>query len=371
MNNFIYFNNQFLRLLITTDFNIESSWHPLLQNRHWNEQIGHVVSRVHDIDSPVPLSGTICPMPRDIAGTDLDFGRVMDGIADHYCRQIVRDGQRPYLFYSGGIDSVSILVSLLRTGNREFLDRLTIVCSRSSFHEAPRFYDRYIRDRFQIIDTDNFAVDPDDHDDIVVLDGEMGNQTMGSCGLYDFVRKGKFDQLAGHYDSIKDIPMCAGDRYIVDLVFESLPYAPVEISTLHDFFWWSNFNFKVDEVLLRKLLTYTDAMTDDQRQRFFSKNLIRPYAHESMQRWSLASLEQRRHSLRMTTKYFPKKYIFDFDRDEIWYSQKREVPSSSRIFLDKNLGSNFIIGIDQHWRLWDIRDRTTRQHLQPLLDPQG
>ncbi len=362
MTKFQYFNNDFLASKLGSDQSI----HPYLKKKNWNEQAGYVVSRVHNIDCPVPLASTICEMPRNFDQVDLDFSRTMDKISDYYCKKVIEKNQQPYLFYSGGIDSVSMLVAILRNATNDFLERLTIVCNRHSFNENPYFYDRFIKNRFQLIDTDEFVLDTDKFENTVIFDGEMGNQIMGSCGIYDLARKGQYDMLANSYQILLDSQLDENDRYLVDLTIESLQYAPIDIHSLHDFFWWSNFNFKVDEVLLRKVLVYTDGMATQKRQSFYQNNLIRFYSHPEMQKWSIASLHLRRESLKKTTKYFPKKYIFDFDKNEIWFLQKREMASISQIFIDKSFNSNFIFAMDTTWNLLDMRDRKTRQMIRCL-----
>jgi hypothetical protein len=359
LNKFQYYNNSFL----AEKFDNNQSIHPYLKEKDWNEQNAYVVSRVHKINCPIPLANTLCELPRDLHQVDLDFSKTIDKIADYYCQKVIAKDQYPYLFYSGGIDSVSVLVAILRNASKDFLERLTIVCNHHSFNENPYFYDRFIKNKFQLIDTDKFALDLDGFENIVIFDGEMGNQIMGSCCIYDFTRKGRYDLLADSYHLLLDSPFSDSDRYLVDLTIESLQYAPLEIHTLHDFLWWSNFNFKVDEVLLRKILVYTDGMTSQQRQSFYHNNLIRFYSHPQMQKWSIASLHLRRESLKKTTKYFPKKYIFDFDKNEIWFIQKRETPSNSQIFIDKSFYYN-IFAMDTDWNLLDIRDRKTRQMIR-------
>ena len=360
MIKFQYYHNDFLASKLENNQSI----HPYLKKKNWNEQAGYIVSRVHDIDCPIPLASTICEIPRNLDQVDLNFANTMDKIADYYCKKVITHNQHPYLFYSGGIDSVAVLVAILRTTTNDFLEKLTIVCNHHSFTENPYFYDRFIKDKFRVIDTDKFVLDAGTFENIVIFDGEMGNQIMGSCGIYDLARKGQYDLLADSYTLLLDTKLNENNRYLVDLTIESLQYAPIEIHTVHDFLWWSNFNFKVDEVLLRKFLVYTDGMASQYRQSFYQNNLIRFYSHPDMQKWSIASLHLRRESLKKTTKYFPKKYILDFDKNEIWFLQKREMTSMSQIFIDKSFNSNFIFAMDNAWNLLDIRDRKTRQMIR-------
>lgn len=328
----------------------------------WNTQTGHILSRVHEIDSPIPLAKTLCPMPSDLSRVDLDFARVLDGVADQCCRKIDQKNQTPFLFYSGGIDSVSMLVAILRNASADFLRRLVVVCNQFSIWENPYFYDRFIKDKLITLDTDKFTVDLDRLSSIAILDGEMGNQALGAGSNYDYVRKGCGDMLSAPYHTVFDEKVNAADKFMLEQVVESMRHAPIKIENLHDFIWWCNFNFKADDVLLRKILVYTDTMTAEQRRDFYHNNIVRFYAHPDMQVWSLASNEIRHRSLKITTKYHPKKYIFDFDHNDFWFKQKHEMGSMAYIFAEKGMG-NFVFGLDEDWALQDLRDRHARQWL--------
>jgi hypothetical protein len=338
---------------------------------NWNYHHGHLTSRVHDIGTPWPLISSHSILPIDVNENlhdgERDFARVMDSIAEEYVKETLDQGKSPCIFWSGGIDSTSIFVAFLRNNNKDFLDDLTVVCNRKSFMENPYFYDRFIRDRFRIIDTDKFDLDTENFSKIMLFDGEGGNQVFGSGGIYDLARKGRYDLLDSPYQSLDSLPYDENDRASIDIVKDSLPYCPIPIVTVYDFLWWSNFNFKFDQVLLRKILVYSHHLTPCQRGEFYKTGMRRFFAHPSMQKWSMSSLKERSQSLKKTTKHDPKKYICDFDKNPIYFLQKRETASLSDIFESRSIFGCGAIGISQDWELINLKNQQDRQMLGSML----
>lgn len=365
MTKFLYFDPNVIKDVDPSLAGAPKKYHDWFVNTYWNNQGGHIKSRVHALQTPWPLTGTVCEMPTDLTNVETDFGKTLDKIATETIEKISITGKTPYLFYSGGIDSVSILISLFKNADKSFLDQLIVVCNNLSIQENPYFYDRFIQNRFRTIDTDSFTIDPETYDKIIILDGECGNQCMGSGGIYELIRQGQWETLAGSYTIIDQT--AGKHRFSIDLVKESLQYSPVDIKTLHDFFWWGNFNFKFDEVLLRKILVYTASLTAQQRKEFYYNNLIRMYAHPDMQKWSLVSAHSRLDSLKITTKYFPKKYIYDFDNNEIYYIQKRELGSDSPIFMTKHISGQGRIGLNENWEIIDFADASHRKMIKNMF----
>lgn len=337
----------------------------------WNAHSGHLASRVHKLNTPWPLipQHSVAPLDNKVNWVtgETDFDLVIDSIAQEYVEYTLSNNLSPIIFWSGGIDSTCVLVSFLKNNCTEFLDRLQIVCNKKSFMENPYFYDQFIQGKFETIDTDHFKLTQENSTKIVLFDGEGGNQVFGSGSIYDLARKNQFDLLDRPYQSLLNLPYSEGDRHLIDLVVESLPYCPVSINTVYDFLWWSNFNFKFDSVLLRKILVYTHILTPSQRKSFWDRGLKRVFAHPDMQRWSLNSLESRHRSLKVTTKHAPKKYIYDFDGNEIYFYQKRETTSLTDVFLSRSIGGQGAIGINQDWELVDMKNRDHRRAMGSLL----
>ena len=178
MNNLIYFSTRQIRLY---DFDItesgyqHSNWFKLINGLEWPS---HTTSRVHQLNTPWSLAPSVCPVP-PITHCEENFDNVIDSIAEKFCQQVTQSGRTPYISWSGGIDSTSILVSLLKTGNTNFLEKLIVLYNNNSIKENPYFYHRFIDQKLQTQDITTLSINASNFDKIVIVDGEAGNQCLG------------------------------------------------------------------------------------------------------------------------------------------------------------------------------------------------
>jgi hypothetical protein len=138
----------------------------------------------------------------------------------------------------------------------------------------------------------------------------------------------------------------------------------VDIVTLYDFVWWSNFNFKFDDAMIRKMLAYGKNLTVLQRKHLWSNGLYRFFAQPEMQIWSMHNLNQRRETIRLDPKYLAKKYIYEFDNNQHWFAFKSEQGSLPQIFSLQTLP---YIGITSDWHTVSIADDGVRSYLKQIL----
>jgi hypothetical protein len=68
-------------------------------------------------------------------------------------------------------------------------------------------------------------------------------------------------------------------------------------------------------------------------------------------------------------KYIPKKYIFDFDHNDFYFSNKSEEGSSSQVFFNKDVGAKNtgIFALDKDWNKHNIADPSVRTALGKIL----
>ena len=278
----------------------------------------------------------------------------------------MQSGRTPYIAYSGGIDSTSILVSLLKTGNTDFLKKLVVLHNKNSINENPYFYHRFIEQKLQTQDVNTLNIDSSNFDKIVIVDGEAGNQCLGWRSIHVHSYYQNFDFLDQPWRTVADLTTAipGSTAFTVELIKDSIHHAPIDIETVYDFIWWANFNFKFDEVLIRKVPGYTKNLTAAQTQLFYNQGLYRFYAQPEMQVWSMISKDQRRKSTRdIISKWAPKNYIYQFDRNDLWYASKKEEASYSG--LDE-IGSK-LIAIDDQWNKYWVANPNTRKALGKIL----
>jgi len=343
------------------------NWFYLKNIEHWPP---HTTSRVHRLDTPWALSPTTIPIPR-ITNSELNFAHVIENIADEFCNYATKSGKKVYVCWSGGIDSTSILVSILKVASAEFLKNLTVLYSSASLLENAYFFSRFIDNKLLTQDIDTFVITPEMHNKIIVVDGEAGNQVMGQTSIHKLIYAGRLDLLNQSWRTIKDPGqlLLGVTDFAMDLLKESILHAPVPIETGCDLLWWTNFNFKFDDVLLRKALNYTRCLSPAESKLFYEKGLYRFYAHPDMQIWSMLAKDLRRESSRHMPKYIPKRYIFEFDRNEFYFSNKSEEGSSSRVFFNQDVGTvtTGIFALDKDWNKYNIADQSVRTQLGQIL----
>jgi hypothetical protein len=370
MDNLIYFS---VPLLTSFDGQLKNKQY---RYHHWFEMIdilewpAHITSRISALNTPWPLASSVCTMPQ-ITSNELNFSKVIEYIADEFCKQINQSNQTPYVYWSGGIDSTSILVSLLKVANSEFLKKLVVVCDQSSIKENSYFYYKFIDKKIQIQPLETFSITADNYKQIIIVDGEAGNQCLGWRAINVLAYYQEFDLLAQPWQNIKDfnsiLPGCT--EFARQMICDSIGQAPINIDSVYDFLWWTNFNFKFDDVLLRKAHYYTKNLSPEQSKYFWNHSINRFYAHPLMQQWSMLSKDLRREKTQTMGKYFAKKYIYEFDCNELWYVNKKEESSDSRIFYESRslLDSTAVFAIDQDWNRYSLADLHTRQELGRIL----
>jgi hypothetical protein len=88
-----------------------------------------------------------------------------------------------------------------------------------------------------------------------------------------------------------------------------------------------------------------------------------------MQMWSMNARDLRRHYTATTVKYFPKRYIYDFDHNDFYWASKTEQGSDSRKYV-KHLSIQLspYFAFDSEWNKYSIADRSTRQLLGKILE---
>jgi hypothetical protein len=328
-------------------------------------------SRVSRLPTPWSLSPTINPIPI-INNDELRFEVVIDSIIDELCKTAVNSNRSVYVLWSGGIDSTCILSAILQVANREFLENLVIVLDQSSITENTYFYYQFIHNRLKVIPVSEFKIDSNNYDKIIVVDGEGGNQCLQGFSVQKLIYRKQFDLLNQPWRSqsnLKNLLLGSND-FQIELITESIKYSPVSIDTGYDFLWWTNFNFKFDDVMIRKMFVYCQDLNPSQTKHFWNNCLYRPFRHADMQMWSMTARDLRRHYATTTTvKYFAKKYIYDFDHNDFYYSSKLEQGSAA--YKLKNSHPILYLpyfAFDSDWNKYSIADPKTRQELGKILE---
>lgn len=323
---------------------------------------------------PAPMSKPLCEIPRSLAGTG-DFGQAIESVMSRLDKQFKDSDREIFVSWSGGIDSTAILVAYLKTMSPEVLERTKVLCNYASIEENPFFYYTFIDGRIPSCDTCDLAVTNETVGKYYIIDGEGGNQCHGSYWS-SVVRNHHCTQLlfnpwrdVKNFEKFFPTSPKESVREWVELIKNTIPYSPVEINTLYDFFWWANFNTKFEEVLFRKLLTYTLKLDTKNTKIAGTETFVRPFAEPEIQIWSLLSLEDRAKMFDTDPKYYFKKYIYDFDGNHHYFINKLEQGSLwYPAGWQSDLNMLPIFAIDNEWNKYHLGAPESRKFLGEFLE---
>ena len=241
------------------------------------------------------------------------------------------------LFWSGGIDSSGALIALLETKSES--DILNIRYTEESVVEFPLMWEKMVKDRNDP-SPNNVMLDETlfNNHNIIKVTGECGDQCFGSDALHENLDKYADDWESiftwgafggGVDDSDSDMPPKNPETYkfrmeqLAKIMFEHVDFAPIEIKTIFDLFWWCNFCFKWQDVDSRMIFTFTTTIEWKSTLSFFNT--------ENFQRWSIVNHDIKHGGTWETYKQPAKEYIHKYLKDENYRKNKTKEPSLIKI----------------------------------------
>lgn len=340
-------------------------------------------------------------MPAYDPSFSLSFEEVTDLRALDIKKLINDKGSRVALYYSGGIDSTISLVSLIRNLSAEELSYIDIGMSSESIIENPYFYEKYIANKFNIIDSGvlqysdiesagNYAISCDQGDSI--FGTEIGTQMYHSYGalLKDLSSESKIklENLRTkisdpdiHYSNYADMIIAFfrlgrdpdfGRRFYEKIVL-NIETATVPVKSLHDFFWWEIFNLKYMECALRGSIYY---YSGNDRHRALNDTIINWFNHENYQKWSMVNNnngQKIKGSSSVNYKWAARQYIYAFDKND-WYFKYKTKLSSLRSIIYRNetiINARAIFGMDTNCNLLHAGDPDVSKLMKGCLEQFG
>jgi hypothetical protein len=348
------------------------------------------LSRVSGYESYIPRSGvwddpfavTVEPqfiMPAYNPNFGLTFSEVTDSRANDL-KQLINNTNRPInIFYSGGIDSTVIIVSLIKNLSANELKRITISTSSDAIIENPNFFKNFIQNKFTISDsTLNLFSDYSNRDNAYCITADLGDCMFGTelgTKMYSHFRSlsnslpnkiekditelyynvssaqknythykdliihyfntnlnnavknlQKNQQLSKSIGQLTDIDLSFGETYYEKIV-RNIQTSTVPIHSLHDFFWWTIFNLKYMNCSLRASVLYS---TGSNRKKLVTDSIFHWYGSTEYQLWSMANNnngEKINGTTQSSYKWAARNYIYEVDKNEWYFNHKIKIPS--------------------------------------------
>jgi hypothetical protein len=317
-----------------------------------------------DLNGPWKLEPTAYPVPA-MPATPVSFEEAADDFGLTICRELDQ-GRQVYLMWSGGIDSTAVAVSVLKYITPVQYPNFHLVLSDFSRHENPIFYHKFLK-QFDQIDISIFDPANIDMKNSIILDGEGGDQIFGSSaanrifGQYPekimLPWRKNLDFLRNCWHN-PEVPIFWD--HVLDLMQQTIDHGPVPIETCFDFFWWLNFNFKLDSAPFRHTLRLSSNVGDSDFKYFAQTVMRRLYTSEKIQQWSMsAGASNKINTAKKTVKWAGREYIYEFDKNEYYFREKRKEFSKEAA---STTGTRYF-AIDKNYQRYSFWDRETRQNI--------
>ena len=325
-------------------------------------------------------------MPDLDPGFSKSFGQILDESAQLIGYDIDRYNHKFIVPYSGGIDSTCIMVSLLKNLDKEQLKNICVSMSFDSIAENPYFYSEFIEDKFLLHDSHNYDLVPLCDKGWRIVIGDQGDALFGTelgtkfyASLHHYITDDKQCQTVReniinpnfHYSSIKEhiiqhFNNCLkakttnptpwfGEKYYNRLV-HNIKTSKVEISSIHDFFWWIIFNIKYMHCAMR---AGSIQSWGRDRSKVY-ETMVHFFGSQDFQKWSMVNNyngQKIQNSFQGRYKIAAKDYIHKFDKNDWYYWYKIKIPSKPLVVNRKfNEREQHTFGIDTDYQMVYLTD---------------
>jgi hypothetical protein len=311
----------------------------------------------HILAPPVDRSGVIKFPVRTRSFFPLpevrEFTKTYEEVCNERAQQLLARAERLdiqlYVFWSGGVDSTCLLVSLLKHANAAQRERIVVLMTEESICEYPLFYRKYIRGQLRrdssmmlpyILGTRNLIVNGEHNDQLFGSDIVPGlSQMFGLDILHEPYNRGMVVSFLTKIMNDGDLA-----RFYVGLFEELAEGAPIELKTNFERFWWINFALKWQTVYMRVLSFVAERNVALMSKEYLKSYYASFYNTEGFQLWSLNNRDKRILNGWRSYKWPTKEVIYEFTKDaeyrdnkakrgSLQYVVARRVPFE---FIDEN-----------------------------------
>ena len=270
----------------------------------------------------------------------IKFDKSFEQICDERARQLLdhanRTNRKIAVMYSGGVDSTTVICSLLKMGTPQEIKNILVLLSDHSVREYEKFYYNYIVKNLNCVCSMRFPYFLG-NDDYLIVSGENADQLFGSQMTTYFKKEDLYKPIIGNEGIILDVFRSRVGRYthkntceVLFLLFEKLiKSAPVNITNIYQFLWWINFTMKWQSVYVR-ILPYTI----NQNTLKLEENYTTFYSTKEFQLWSMNNYNKYMNDTSEHSKNISKQYSIDFTKDTD-YIKKTKTGSLSNIVKAK------------------------------------
>jgi hypothetical protein len=280
-------------------------------------------------------------MPRDLAGFTMTYEDCCLKRTQELV-EISRRVDKPItVFYSGGIDSTLVLISLMKyLSPEEYKERVQVALSWESIHENSNFYYNYIRPVGNIVNSND--LNNMFNGSSIMVGGEHNDQLFGSDVIGSIFRVTGFPHAHEPYTREKVTNWLGHNmspeyaNFWFDLLDNHIKtQAPCEVTTNFQFWWWLNFSFKWQNVFFRMMFRVNESQRANLNQEYVDTYFHHFYSTTDFQKWAMLNPNLKIKDDWRSYKWEAKRLIYEFNKDQYYYDNKIKSGSLNRIFTQR------------------------------------
>jgi hypothetical protein len=290
-----------------------------------------------------PLKTTVLPhlaLPEYITQT-LSFADICDERASFLMKKAKDTGRKLAIMYSGGIDSTTVLCSILKNcSTKDIKGNVIVLLSHHSIYENEQFYYDHVIKNFNCVSSFRFPYFLG-NDKFIFLSGENADQLFGSQVVANFTELYPFTDLLKSVDDNRDKLVnlfsirLNGNTQSANLLFDKMKMicdsASIPIDTAYKMLWWINFTTKWQSVYVR-MLPYSQ----NKESLKLEENYTTFFGTKEFQLWSMNNSDNLIGMDAKSSKYVAKEYIVSYNGDTNYYS-KPKIGSLTNLVTKKQI----------------------------------
>ena len=297
-----------------------------------------VIDRSNTISTPIHTT-SLFPLPavRPLTST---FEELCNARAQELLKQADTLGVTLYTFWSGGIDSTLLLISLLKNATPAQRDNIVVLLSEDSIQEYELFFREHIDGVLRVDSSNMFPyLLGSEH---ILVNGEHNDQLFGSDIVAKFIARFGEAFPHQHYNPDNFFTLfneTLGDedaaRFYVRLFEKLKGGAPVPIVSNYDFLWWINFSLKWQTVSFRQLPFTAERNIEKISREYITSRFVRFYNTDDFQIWSMTNPDKKIKDSWKTYKWVCKDIIYDYTKDADYRDNKIKKGSLHSLLLQQ------------------------------------
>jgi hypothetical protein len=284
------------------------------------DRTGTFVGSIKTVTSPIPA------IPNS-------FTKTFEDICAERAAALIGTGKTLVVTWSGGIDSTSVLVSLLKAAGSN-TDQIKVMFESRAIDENPDFYNNHIKDKLNHeIFTEYFAAKCLPGANELVINGDNTAQIFGMS---------KTSFMENRYEDWRPYvrSKIADDveyNFYMEKAEQQFAHSPFTIETVFDLHWWVAFSMRWTNPQVR-MWRVADGYTQEMYER-----TIPFFGTDDFQIWSMLNHDKKLGNDAVSYKTVLKDIIWDYDGNDNYYDTMTSRPSGgARVSNDENFSQEAI-----------------------------